>query len=233
MPASPLRRVLAATAGACLVAAGAVVITPPPAADAAIVSSPIVYDGTGAVSLTATGTYQTPVFDAGAAEVVAFHAATKRLFVVNANAGVVEVLDASDATAPTKVGEIAAAGIVDAEGATIPAGTVANSVAARADGLVVVALENPDKTARGWMLVASAADLSVLGAVRVGALPDIVAISPDGARAITADEGEPNDDYTVDPVGTISVITLPASLAAPAQSDVRTAGFADFEAGGD
>lgn len=232
MHISPIRRLAAAAAGISLVAAGALVITPPPAADAAIVDPLIEYDGTGALSLAPVGTYQTPVFDAGAAEVVAYHAATEQVFVVNADAGLVEVLDVSNPAAPAKVGEIVAEGVVDAQSTAIPAGTVANSVAVRADGLVVVALEHPDKVSAGWMLVADASDLDPLGAVRVGSLPDMVALSPDGTTALTANEGEPADDYSVDPVGSVSVIDLPSTLAVPAQSDVRTAGFGEFEAGG-
>lgn len=232
MLATPIRRAFAATTAACLAAAGVALIAPTTAAEAAIVDPIVEYDGTGAVSLTPIGSFQTPVFDEGAAEVVAYHAATEQVFVVNADAGLVEALDISDPTAPVKVGEIESEGVVDAESTAIPAGAVANSVAVRADGLVVVALEHPDKISAGWMLVADASDLSVLGAVRVGSLPDMVAVSPDGSTALTANEGEPNDDYSVDPVGSISVIDLPSGLAAPAQSDVSTAGFGEFESGG-
>jgi hypothetical protein len=72
----------------------------------------------------------------------------------------------------------------------------------------------------------------VLGTVRVGALPDMVTISPDGRNAVVANEGEPNDDYTVDPEGSVSVVALPKKVAAPKQLDVRTAGFGAFEEGG-
>src|SRR5690606_17156296 len=40
------------------------------------------------------------------------------------------------------------------------------------------------------------------------------------------------DDYRVDPEGSVSVVTLPAEVAAPAQPDVRTATFHDWEADG-
>ena len=109
---------------------------------------------------------------------------------------------------------------------------MANSVTVRADGLLGVAVENPEKTEAGWVAFFDAATLAPLGAVGVGALPDMVTFTPDGTSALVANEGEPADDYSSDPEGSISVIALPATVAAPAASAVRTATFAAYEAGG-
>lgn len=228
-----LRRSAAAVTCAALIAGASIALVAP--ASAAIVSEPIVFDGTGDVSLTPVGSYQddVPAFDEGAAEIVSYHAATERLFVVNAQQGAVQVLSVADPSNPSLVGTIVAEGAAIDGGGTIPAGSVANSVAVTAEGLVVVAVEAPTKTDTGWMLAVDADTLDVLGAVTVGALPDSVAVSGDGAYAVIANEGEPNDDYTVDPVGSISIISLPETITAPVQDDVRTIGFGDFEEGGE
>ncbi|WP_229055092.1 choice-of-anchor I family protein [Aeromicrobium sp. Leaf350] len=227
MPFSPLRPAPRRRLGALVTATALLVpLTLLSAAHAAV---PVHTDSAddAEISLEVLGTFGTGQFDESAAEIVAFHAATDRTFVVNALSGEIDVLDASDPTAPTKIGSIVAS---DAE--AIESGAAANSLAIRADGLIVAAIESPTKTDAGWLLFADAATLDVLGTVQVGALPDMVTISPDGTRAVVANEGEPDDDFLVDPEGSVGVVDLPSTLAAPSQEAVRTATFHDFEEGG-
>ncbi|EFQ82633.1 LPXTG-motif cell wall anchor domain protein [Aeromicrobium marinum DSM 15272] len=214
---SRVRSVAAATAVLALLSTATVASAAEPAVE---LSAP-----DAAVELDVLGTYRTGQFDVSAAEIVAFHPATDRTFVVNALSGRVDVLDAADPTAPTLVGSIA----VD----QIGEGAVANSVAIRADGLVVVAVEAPVKTDPGALVFADAATLAVLGSVQVGALPDMVTLTPDGSTAVVANEGEPADDYSIDPEGSVGVVALPDTLAAPSQDAVRTADFHAYEADGD
>lgn len=192
------------------------------AAHAAVVADPIIHSADGAQpSLSPIGSFETGIFDESAAEIVQAHG--DRLFVVNAQAGAVDVLDYSDPAAITLEFAISSAG-------------VANSVAIRADGLGVIAFEAPVKTDPGHLLFfdANAADAAsaVLGQVTVGALPDMVTISADGTYAVVANEGEPADDFSVDPEGSIGIVTLPSTVTSPAQDAVRIADFHDFEEGG-
>src|SRR5688572_19277746 len=55
------------------------------------------------LELSKIGGYATGAFDEGAAEISAYDAASKRLFVVNGADDVIDVLDLSDPTKPTKV----------------------------------------------------------------------------------------------------------------------------------
>lgn len=214
--------------------AGTTLTTAVSPAVGAVVPDPVVLSAPdAALSLTTLGTYGTGIFDESAAEIVAHHSASERLFVVNASEQVVDVLDLSDATAPSKLFSIDPAGLTDAAGDVVPEGSNPNSVVVRRDGLGVIALENATKTDRGWLVFFDArGEAPLLGAVRVGALPDMVTVSPDGRHAVVANEGEPSDDYTVDPVGSVGIVALPKGLRAPAQDAVRTAGFGAFEAGG-
>jgi hypothetical protein len=136
----------------------------------------------------------------GAAEITAFDAASKRLFVVNGASGTVDVLDLSDPANPRSVGSISVAAF----------GGGVNSVAVH-DGLVALAIEATPKTNPGTIAFYNAADLRLLNSVTVGAQPDMVSFSPDGRYVLAALEGEPNSyglPDSVDPEGGIAVITV-------------------------
>lgn len=183
-------------------------------------------DAATAVRLELAGTYETGVFDASAAEITAYDPATERLFVVNADSGAVDVLDVSDPTDPALVETISAAGTAAADGSTVPEGAVVNSVAV-SQGRLAVAVEAPDKVDLGWVLFFDT-DGEALAGVRAGALPDMVTFTPAGDQAVVANEGEPAEDFSTDPEGSIAVIDV-TDLATLGQDDVRTARFTAYE----
>lgn len=167
------------------------------------------------------GRHSSGVFDESAAEVVAFDPSTDRVFVVNAAAATVDVLDLSTPSSPTLVDTIE---LDEAfPGRTLGA---ANSVSI-ARGTLAVAIEADPKTDPGVVAFYGTSDLARLGAVSVGALPDMLTFTPDGNRVLVANEGEPNADYSVDPVGSISVIDVSGGFAAPTVTDVGFAAFDD------
>jgi DNA-binding beta-propeller fold protein YncE len=136
----------------------------------------------------------------GAAEITAFDAASKRLFVVNGANGTVDVLDLSQPTAPKLVATIN----VSSMGAGV------NSVAVH-EGLVALAIEANPKTSAGKVAFYQASDLKLLHTVTVGALPDMLAFTPDGQYVVVANEGEPNSyglADSVDPEGSVSIIKV-------------------------
>ncbi|MGO1396993.1 MAG: choice-of-anchor I family protein [Brevibacterium yomogidense] len=225
-----MHRMLAAASAGSLLALAVVA----PASATVVVDEPIVHSAADpSLAIAPIGTHATGTFDESAAEIVAHYAAADRTLVVNAQQGVIDVIDASDPANPERETQIEAAGTPVADGAAIPSGSVANSVAVRTDGLAVVAVEAPEKTDPGWlMFVDVTGDEPVsLGAITVGALPDSVVLSPDGHHAVVANEGEPAEDYSVDPEGSVGVVALPDSVAAATQADYRTADFHAFEGG--
>jgi len=154
------------------------------------------------------GRYESSVFAESAAEIVAYDALSERVFVVNAQARTVDVLDPTDPADPTLIDTI------DVTAADARALGAANSVAVF-DGVLAVAIEADPKTDPGMVAFYRAATLELLAAVEVGALPDMLRFTHDGARVLVANEGEPNDAYTVDPEGTISVITIGGGFVTP------------------
>lgn len=166
-----------------------------------------------AIRLNSIGSFETGIFDESAAEIAAYDAASQRLFVVNANSASIEVLDIQNPNNPTKLFEINATDL----------GGIANSVAVN-DGLVAVAVENND-TQQPGLVAFYDIDGTLLNTVPVGALPDMLTFTPDGQTILVANEGEPNDDYTIDPEGSVSVIDIRAGVA---NATVRTADFTAF-----
>jgi DNA-binding beta-propeller fold protein YncE len=166
------------------------------------------------LSLTKIGGYDGAAV--GAAEITAYDAASRRLFVVNGANGTVDVLDLSNPSLPVRVGGISAAAL----------GGGINSVAVN-DGLVALAIEATVKTSPGVVAFYNASDLRFLHSVAVGALPDMVVFTPDGRTLLVANEGEPNSynaATSVDPEGSISVITVNRTGI----STVATADFRSF-----
>jgi DNA-binding beta-propeller fold protein YncE len=165
-------------------------------------------------SISVIGQHQTGIFDDGAAEIVAHDPLTQRIFAVNASAAAIDVLDINNPANPSLIGTIDAKAL----------GAGANSVAVK-NGVVAVAIEAEDKQAPGLVAFYNAVDLELINTVVVGALPDMLAFTPNGRYLLVANEGEPNDEYTVDPEGSVSIIDLGYGVL---NAKVRTADFHAF-----
>ncbi|MEM9144385.1 MAG: choice-of-anchor I family protein [Bacteroidota bacterium] len=134
----------------------------------------------------------------GSAEISAYDPRTKKLFTVNAERNVVSVYDITNLDSPLQLSPI------DVSGFGAP-----NSVAVK-DGKLAVALEAPVKQDPGFIKVFDTETQDALYSFTVGALPDMVTFSPNGKYIVSANEGEPDDDYSLenDPDGTISIIDV-------------------------
>ncbi|HEV8722893.1 MAG TPA: choice-of-anchor I family protein [Candidatus Binatia bacterium] len=146
------------------------------------------------------------------AEIAAYDPATRRIFSINPTLARVDVLDVSDPTDPVLA-------------FTIPLGGRPNSVAIH-EGVIAVAVENAIKTDPGFLKFFDI-DGTLLSSLTVGALPDMLIFTPNGRRLLVANEGEPNDAYTIDPEGSVSIIDMTVGAANLTQADVRTATFND------
>lgn len=135
----------------------------------------------------------------GAAEISAFCEKTKKLFVVNNSSGNnrIDVIDFSDPLHPVYLANIPVA---------IYGGLV-NSVDVK-KGKLAAAIEAVPKTNPGKVVVFETSDYQFVREITVGALPDMVTFSPDGKLILTANEGEPSSDYSIDPPGTVSIIDV-------------------------
>lgn len=100
------------------------------------------------------------------------------------------------------------------------------SVAVR-NRVVAIASPNANEQLDGTVIFMDISG-NVLNQVAVGALPDMITFTPDGTKVLTANEGQPNDAYTVDPEGTVSIIDISGGIAGLTQANVTTLDFTAF-----
>ncbi len=168
------------------------------------------------VDLNVIGTYETGVFDDGAMEIVTYNAADQKLYAVNASDKTIDIFDISNPTAIAKIDSIDLSAY----------GDQANSVDFH-NGILVAAVENDDFDKNGKAVFFDASG-TFLKSVEVGVLPDMIIFTPDGTKVLTANEGEPDDDYTFDPMGSVSIIDISGGVNNLTQANVTTLDFTSF-----
>ncbi|QEG32870.1 choice-of-anchor I family protein [Bythopirellula goksoeyrii] len=87
-----------------------------------------------------------------------------------------------------------------------PAGYHPTSVTC-SGGMLAVAWAADDKHEKGIITIYDSNQLVELATSSAGFLPDMVTFTPDGKSLLVANEGEPNDDYSFDPEGSVTIIT--------------------------
>ncbi|MFM7486814.1 MAG: choice-of-anchor I domain-containing protein, partial [Cytophagales bacterium] len=176
-----------------------------------------------AIEFQYTSSYQVGTAGSASAEIVAHDPGTQRLFVVNSIQNRLEILNFSNPAAITAVSSI--------DMSTYGAGV--NSVAVK-NGVVAVAVEGTTVATATTAVPGKVVFLDTNGAlisqVNVGVQPDMVGFSPDGKTVMTADEGEPNANYSFDPQGSISIIDLSNGAAGLQQSSVSVLNFNAYDA---
>jgi DNA-binding beta-propeller fold protein YncE len=163
-------------------------------------------------------------------EIVVYHAKLQRGYSVNGASQAVDIFDLSvlkEKSAVVKelpllkrlTVEELTDGKVTASGVT--------SVTIHPNGqFIAVAVPSAVKTDPGHVLFLNP-DGELLSYVQVGALPDMLTFTPDGRYVLVANEGEPNDEYTINPEGSVSIIDLRAGAEKLTQANVRIARFTD------
>lgn len=147
------------------------------------------------IELDFVGRYTVPG-TGSSAEIIAYDSSSNRIFAINSEKNELEIISFATPSAPTQVKTVDMS----------PYGGGINSVAYH-DGVVAVAVEASPKTDSGSIVFLDNTG-ALLGQVKAGALPDMVTFTPDGKYVLSANEGEPNDDYTVDPEGSVTIVDM-------------------------
>ncbi|MHC4308891.1 MAG: choice-of-anchor I family protein [Planctomycetota bacterium] len=171
------------------------------------------------------GTYATGLFDDKGAQILDYHAASKRLFITNAGDETIDVVSIQVVNNPQLLFKI------PLDGAPLSVGVHPYRE------LIAVAIEGDETTDRGTVEFYTL-DGVLLGSLVAGPLPDMLIWTKDGRKLLVANEGEPtNTEYEpeggefVDPNGSVSIITL--GTGKPLQQKIQNAtvvevGFEEF-----
>jgi hypothetical protein len=148
-------------------------------------------------------------------EIVAYDSISKRLFMTSAIEDRLDIANFSNPALPTLIRSI---------DMSVYGGIT--SVAVK-NGIVAVASPNANEQLNGKVVFFDA-NGNYLKDVNVGALPDMICFSPDGKMVLTANEGQPSADYSIDPEGSVSIIDISSGITGLTQSNVSTLLFTDF-----
>ncbi len=152
------------------------------------------------LNLTLLNSFSNGTSGSNSAEIVAHDAQSQRLFIANSIAGKMDIVNFSNPAAPVLLSSISMS----------PYGNI-NSIAVH-NGIVAVAIENTNPQANGKIVFFDTNGV-FLNEVPAGAMPDMITFSKDYTKVITANEGEPNGTYTLDPEGSITVVDISGGIA--------------------
>jgi len=166
------------------------------------------------ISLNLLGSYQNFVSGTNSAEIVVHDPSTQRLYIANSIGGKLDIIDFINPSNPTQIASI-----------NITSYGNINSVAVR-NGTVACAIENSSLAIGGTnpqdsgKVVFFDKNGVFLKQVKVGMMPDMITFNHAGTKVFTANEGEPNDSYTTDPDGSVSIVDISGGIAALSQTNV-------------
>lgn len=167
------------------------------------------------ITLDYIGSYDPSGANSSTCEIVAHDPLSQRLFTISAATKKLEIINFSN---PTSLSLINSIDMSSYGGVT--------SVAVK-NGIVAVASPNTNEQLNGSVVFFDT-NGNFLKQVTVGALPDMITFTPDGNKVLTANEGQPSMDYSVDPEGSISIIDISGGIPALSQSNVSTLFFTSF-----
>lgn len=167
------------------------------------------------ITLDYVGSFDPSGASSSTCEIVVHDPTSQRLFTISAVTKKLDIINFSNPTSLSLVNSID----------MTPYGGI-TSVAVK-NGIVAIASPNTNEQLNGSVVFFDT-NGTFLKQVTVGALPDMITFTPDGNKVITANEGQPSNDYTVDPEGSISIIDISGGIPSLSQANVTTLLFTSY-----
>lgn len=167
------------------------------------------------LSLNLLSSFSNSVSGSNSAEIVAHDPSTQRLYIANSIGGKIDIVNFINPSNPILLN-------------SVPITTYGNinSIAVK-NGTVAAAIEGTNPQDSGSVVFFNASG-NFLKQVKVGMMPDMITFNQAGNKVLTANEGEPNTAYTVDPDGSISIIDLSPGVSNITQSNVSHITFTAY-----
>jgi hypothetical protein len=149
------------------------------------------------------------------AEIVAYDSSNYRLYIVNSIGAKLDIVDFSNPSVPVLLNSVS----------ITPYGNI-NSVAVH-NGVVALAIENANAQLNGSIVFLDEDGLFI-SQVEAGAMPDMITFNKDFTKVLTANEGEPNSTYSIDPEGSITIVDLTPGYAALTNANATTIALTQY-----
>ncbi|GGB06216.1 hypothetical protein ERX37_02945 [Macrococcus hajekii] len=166
-------------------------------------------------------------FGESGTEIVMYDTHYKRAYSINGALNAIDILDASQ----LKSGAFPLYKRIQLSDFNVEGSDITSIAIHPQHKYIAVSVPAANKTDNGHIVFLTM-EGQFLSQVEVGALPDMVTFTGDGRNLLVANEGEPNDPYTVNPEGSVSVIAANPN-GRITQKDVTTTYFNRQMIGGD
>jgi 5'-nucleotidase/UDP-sugar diphosphatase len=168
-------------------------------------------NGTGELQIKQLAHYVSGAdWDESGSEIVAFDSSSHKAYIVNGFHNTVDILDLNGLQAGQDLKTIHATTklkLADLDPRLAKTSGPTSVSVHPEGGLIAFSVPNDPEHENGYVAFLDG-EGKLQNVVEVGALPDMLTFTPDGSKVLTANEGQPSDDYTQDPEGTVSVIDL-------------------------
>ncbi|MCF8416901.1 MAG: T9SS type A sorting domain-containing protein [Crocinitomicaceae bacterium] len=175
--------------------------------------------GTNELNMNLLTSFSNGAAGTNSAEIVVYDSSNYRLYIANSIGAKLDIVDFSNPSSPLFLNSVN----------VTPYGNI-NSVAVH-NGVVAMAVENANAQLNGSIVFLNQ-DGVFISQVTAGAMPDMITFNKDFTKILTANEGEPDATYAVDPEGSVTIVDLTPGYAALTNANATTVSLTQFNGQG-